>query len=155
MKLWPPPPEGESHFPLSPKPSAVREFLNWFFAVPSGKRTMWTIIAWWEVRRIVYNLIVGSVGIVSLLLFFYFITHSTTLGPGEDAIEPMGVVAVPVLLNIGYSGGVFLEILLSWRNPEQTREVGPNLLRAGFYFSLGVVLLPSVLWGLIWIVHVL
>ena len=155
MTTWPPPPEGESPPTISPKSSVVSQFLNWFFAVPTGKRTLWTIIAWWELRRIAYNLIVGSVGVCSLLLFFFFITHSGALGPGEDAEEPMGIIAAPFLMNICYSSGVFLEILLFWRNREQSREVGPKLLRIGFYFSLVVVLIPSVLWGLTWLIHVL
>ena len=69
--------------------------------------------------------------------------------------EPMGIIAAPFLMNICYTGGVFLEILLFWRNREQSREVGPKLLRTGFYFSLVVVLIPSVLWGLTWLIHVL
>jgi hypothetical protein len=65
--------------------------INWLFAVPEEPRPWWKIIIWWEVRRIPYNLIVGSVGFISLLLFFLFINLAHELKPGEDAVEPMAL----------------------------------------------------------------
>lgn len=155
MTTWLPPPEGQDKPGASAKPSVGRRFLDWLFAVPAGKRSVWTIIWWWELRRLPYNLIVGSVGVCSLLLFFFFITHSGELRPGEDAEEPLGIIVAPFLMNICYCGGALLEIVLRWLSRGQAEDVGPRLLRTGLIFSLVVVMIPSVLWGLIWISRVL
>ena len=78
---------------------AARRLMEWLFTVPDGRRSAWSIIKWWELRRIPYNLIVGIVGVCSLLLFFFFISQSGELKPGEDAEEPLAIIAAPFLMN--------------------------------------------------------
>lgn len=126
---------------------------EWLFTVPDGRRSSWAIIKWWEVRRIPYNLIVGSVGVCSLLLFFFFITHSGELKAGEDAEEPLAIIAAPFLMNFAYTAGWVLEVFLNTFSPEGTGRTGPMLLKLGMAFSLLAALTPSILWGFFWLMH--
>jgi hypothetical protein len=118
---------------------------------PEEPRSSLEVILWWEVRRIPYNLIVGMVGIVSLIFFFQFIHLAHGLKPGEDAIEPMALIAAPFALNIAYTAGWAgeLHLRLLWRI--RSPAIGPALLILGLSFSLLLVLLPSVSWCVIWI----
>jgi hypothetical protein len=131
----------------------VKRFITWFFSRPSEPLSRLGIIAWWEIRRVPYNLIVGVVGIVSLLLFFLFIDLAHELKPGEDAIEPIAIVAAPFVINICYTIGWIVELLLSAIRRKASSPIGPVLLKLGVGFSLIIVLLPSVIWFVTWIVR--
>ncbi len=113
------------------------------------------MVLWWERRRIAYNLTVGGVGFVSLILFLICITPEGVLAPGEEALEPLAVVFAPIAMNICYSAGWLLESLLRAVRPEHQRPFGPLLMRAGFAFSLIVVTLPSISWATYRLVQVL
>ena len=133
----------------------IHRFTSWLFSAPPETATIGKIIAWWEVRRIPYNLIIGSVGVVSFLLFLFFITHSNVLEPGEDAEEPLALIAAPILINICYTSGWVVEAALRSLDVVKTRKTGLLLFKAGSAFSLIVVLLPSVTWGFTYFSHVL
>ena len=109
------------------------------------------IVGWWELRRIPYNVIVGSVGLCSLVLFFVFITHCGVLAPGEDAEEPLAIILAPLLINICYTAGWFVEVISRVLLRERIERLGPLLLKLGFGLSLFVALLPSVYWGVYWL----
>jgi len=119
---------------------------RWLFDVSSNKQSPAAIVLWWEARRIPFNLIVGVIGLCSLLLFFVFIHWAGVLKPGEDAVEPIGLLAAPVLINIAYTGGWVGQLALRTLRIEFP-AVGPTLLRAGLVLSLGVAIFPSAFWG--------
>jgi hypothetical protein len=50
--------------------------IAWLFAPHAGNSSAFDIVAWWELRRVPFNLIVGSIGGCSLALFFLFISPS-------------------------------------------------------------------------------
>lgn len=127
----------------------------WLFSPPPEPRTTSSVIAWWEKRRLFYNVFVGSIGFCSLIAFFFFILHSDALKPGEDAEEPLAILFAPVAVNICYTAGWILETLALKTGVGGKRLRGPLLMRVGLAFSLFVILLPSVLWGIFWAVHVL
>ncbi len=129
----------------------ARRFFTWFFSRPSSPLSRLGIIAWWEIRRVPYNLIVGVIGAISLLLFFLFISLAHELKPGEDAVEPMALFVAPVAVNICYTGGWIVELLLSTVQRKGSSPLGPMLLKLGVGFSIVVVLVPSVVWLAIWI----
>ena len=131
--------------------SWIQRFYHWLFTVPPEPRSLLSIVGWWELRRIPYNFIVGSVGLCSLVLFFVFITHSDVLAPGEDAEEPLAIIFAPFLINICYTAGWFVEIVSRVIFREKIERLGPLLLKLGFGFSLFVALLPSVYWGVYWL----
>ena len=124
----------------------VRHFFDWFFDAPDGGRSSFDIIWWWEARRVPYNIIVGSIGLCSLLLFFMFINAADVLDTGEDAFEPIGLLLAPFVMNLGYTAGWVVELFFSQVVREQ-ETIAPKLLKAGMVFSLAVVLFPSVFWG--------
>lgn len=129
----------------------MEDFVNWFFSRDNEDPSAAQVIAWWELRRVPYNLIVGGFGLVSLLLFFFFVTVSHRLAPGEDAIEPLALFAAPIIINIACTAGWVVE-LIGRRIMRESWFAGPALLMAGVLFSLAVIALPTVVWFFIWLV---
>lgn len=127
--------------------SKIRQFWVWLFSHPKTGRTPGSIIMWWELRRIPYNLIVGCIGLVSLILFFISILSANVLEPGEDAVEPLAIIFAPVVINICYTAGWLIESILWFTWPHKKRILGPLLFKAGLAFSLFMVTLPAVFWG--------
>jgi NADH:ubiquinone oxidoreductase subunit 5 (subunit L)/multisubunit Na+/H+ antiporter MnhA subunit len=127
---------------------------EWIFSVPEGGRSASDIIRWWELRRIPYNLLVGITGLCSLLLFYFFISRTNALKPGEDAIEPMALVAAPVIMNLCYTAGWIVEVFLGKPQSEDGRVLGPRLLKVGLKSSLVVVALPTAFWAGYWLLQV-
>lgn len=122
----------------------IKRFWAWMFQAPAIPRSDWAVVGWWELRRIPYNLIVGSVGVVSLIIFFVCVATSDDLGPGEDAIEPLAILFAPIMMNVGYCAGWFVENILRWNTPDEAGVFGPLLLKLGLGFSLLVVTAPAI-----------
>jgi len=132
----------------------LRNALRWLISRPDDFRaTPFEIIKWWEIRRIPYNIIVGVVGIVSLVIFFVSYcasSYAETAAPGEDAVEPLALLAAPFIINFFYTAGWAVENIfraVRVRNP----KIGPNLWVIGTVFSILVVSLPGADWGLTWL----
>lgn len=132
-----------------------RDFRHWMFAVPPGARSAWDVVLWWERRRIPYNVILGVVGVCSLLLFHVFIEAAHGVPPGEDAVEPIMLFIAPVVANLCYTAGWLVEVPARWIAPRAAERLGPGLLKLGLGFSLLVALLPTVVWAVIALVRLL
>lgn len=132
----------------------IRRFISWIFTVPSDDVTIGSVIRWWEIRRIPYNIVIGSVGIISLMLFFYFIDRSHVLKPGEDAEEPLALIAAPFIMNICYTLGWITECGLRVAHLSKTRKAGLLMFKAGCGFSVFVALFPSAYWSTYYLTHV-
>jgi len=106
----------------------IKRCFNWLFLTPEEPRHWAQVIGWWELRRIPYNLIVGILGIISFLLYVVFLDWAHELKPGEDAIEPLALLAAPFIINICYTAGWSAELFLRivWR--EKSPRTGPILL---------------------------
>jgi hypothetical protein len=126
----------------------LQRFLKWLLSVPQDEQSLGQIVIWWEKRRIPYNLIIGMIGFISLLLFFLFISKSGELQPGEDAVEPMALFIAPILMNVGYTLGWFVEGLLRIFKRTKFRRVSQELMQVGLFFSVAVVILPTAYWFL-------
>jgi len=122
--------------------------VSWLFAVPPDPRSTWSIIVWWEVRRVPYNLIVCGLGLLSLAAFLALIGHCGHLEPGEDAFEPILLFLGLIVANVCYTAGWVTEIALR-RGQASGPSIAPQLLRWGLGFSLIVVMLPTILWAII------
>ena len=131
----------------------TKPFFTWFFSIHEEPPSWFKVIIWWEIRRIPYNLIIGVVGFISLLLFFLFIHLAQELKPGEDAIEPLALLAAPFIINLCYTAGWPVELFLRLFHHETRTMIGPILLQLGVLLSLVVVLLPSAIWFLTWIIR--
>ena len=126
-----------------------RKIYNWFFIVSSEERSALQIIAWWEIRRIPFNILIGTVGVISLILLFKFVGEAETAHPGEDIVEPISLLLAPFGINFCYTFGWIAEIAFSriWKVDDP--KLGTKLLQTGTGITLFFVLLPSLIWGII------
>lgn len=134
---------------------AISQPFRRFVTVPEGPRTTASVILWWELRRVPYNIVVGILGVISFVAYFFFISNADVLTPGEDAIEPIALLAAPFLVNIAYTAGWVVELVYRSHTGRKDTEIGPNLWLAGMAFSILAVFFPSAFWGIRWVVHVL
>lgn len=90
----------------------------------------WDAIAWWEIRRVPFNLLVLVAGVLS-----------------EVILEPFGlvfwIIAYAVSANICYSLGWITELLWSWGDTARAEALRPKIFRWGLIFSVAVTLLPA------------
>ncbi|MEO8450105.1 MAG: hypothetical protein ABI647_09965 [Gemmatimonadota bacterium] len=123
---------------------------RFFYPVPA-RRSVPGIIAWWERRRLGYNIVVGATGLLSLGIVSLF----SVLPPATHfAIPWIAPIVFGVMANICYSLGWAVESLFHvvWR--EEVQPVGPVLFRQGVLFAVGVTLLPVVIAGIGWVARV-
>lgn len=126
--------------------------------MPDGDRSRLKIILWWEARRIPYNIIVGSVGLVCIPMFYFF-TANEPIEDGEDIGEPIMLFVAPFLINVSYTLGWVVEAfspqtyLKSF--PDDGQEPGPRFLRLGLRTSIFLVLLPTLVWAALWLGRIL
>jgi hypothetical protein len=120
---------------------------RWLFAPQDAPSSVWRTLAWWEARRVPFNLIVGSYGVLCLVVFVWGLSTSGRLRPGEDAIEPMALLAAPFLVNALYCLGWLVEIPLHLIAPNASQGIGPILLKLGFAVGLGLISVPAAYWG--------
>ncbi|MDH3272848.1 MAG: hypothetical protein OEN56_16025 [Gemmatimonadota bacterium] len=125
---------------------ALTEFL---FPAPAKRSTL-SIIGWWEKRRLPYNLIVGSAGIVSLGISLFFAAlppFGST--PGIEILIPVTVFGV--MANLCYFLGPTVEILIERIWGREVLPTGPTLYRMGLTFSVGLALLPALMMVILWV----
>ena len=120
----------------------------WFFERPDAVISPWNVILWWEKRRIPYNIVIGIVGLISLVIYYFLLETSGYLKPGEDAVEPLVLIIAPVVINICYTGGWIIELILRLFGLKNM-GVGTALLRIGMVISLLFALAPAILWTVI------
>ena len=59
-----------------------------------------------------YDALLFLLSCIAVPIFFVAIMHSGELNPGEDAVEPLALLAAPVLANVAYTLGWFTEIIV-------------------------------------------
>jgi hypothetical protein len=121
------------------------------FPLPAIRRTPIGILTWWESRRLIYNLIVGATGVITLGV----IAAISLIPPGislRNLMPPLPAILVyGVLANICYTFGPFVEIGLEHLWKERVLPVGPALFRQGLAFSVGLTLLPIIVASGVWV----
>lgn len=130
------------HEPESVVPASIR----WLFA-PQADPTPGRAVLWWEARRLPVNLLIGVYGIVCLAVFFWGLSGSGHLKPGEDAVEPLALIAAPIMFNVCYTLGWVVEASARQAVANPPRWLGPFLMALGLAFSLMIITLPAAFWG--------
>jgi len=105
-----------------------------FLDVNDEDRNFLQIIIWWEIRRILYNIIVLFFGFLSLSIMSAIVA----IEPGEDLVEPLVVIAFAIICNISYTLGWFTELFV-----RKNQTYGPKMFKLGLLFTLFFVMLPS------------
>jgi hypothetical protein len=128
---------------------------KYFFTPIYYPRSGWSVLKWWESRRLLFNLTVGSAGLLSLgtaTLFALLPPH-----PARFMVPALVVLVYGAMANICFTFGAPIDLLLRRRLGERAAAVGPVLFRYGFVFSIGLTLLPVPLailsWVVRWFVH--
>lgn len=128
--------------------TALAEFL---FPAPA-RRSAGAIYRWWESRRLAYNAVVGAAGLFTM----GFVRVVSLLPPGPHRLGiPLGaIVVVGVAANVCYFFGPLAETLVEKFSGGKVLPTGPALYRMGLTFSVGLVLLPTLLSSLDWVFRI-
>ena len=118
------------------------KILNQLLKVKTADRNIFQIIIWWEIRRVLYNLIVLITGLSSLWFseFCYLHIQKKTLEASEDFVEPFVILLFAFLCNICYSFGWITEIFA-----EKSTTYAPKMFKFGLFFTLFWTLLPAII----------
>ncbi len=119
-------------------------YLDRLLEVDSEKRSTFQILLWWELRRILYNIIVLAFGILCLVI----ISALVNVPAGEDLIEPFAIIGFGILCNLCYSLGWLTEIFR-----KKDKRYGPKMFKIGLYFTLSFVFLPLAIHIIFWMLR--
>ncbi|HEY9789987.1 MAG TPA: hypothetical protein V6D22_06295 [Candidatus Obscuribacterales bacterium] len=120
---------------------------RWFanaLAAPAHHSSVFSILLWWEQRRLHYNLIVGLCGLPTLAVMGLVFHMPLALIAG-------GTIAYGVAANICYSIGSPAEMVawLLWK--DKASHLGPVFLSLGTIFSLCLTLSAAFLSLAAWV----
>jgi hypothetical protein len=102
------------------------------------------IVAWWELRRIAFNTLVGAVGIVSFIVNLWLWTTYIQKPGEDDGFGPLvPVIVFGILANLFYTSGWIVEGLSLVIRRHGSAEIGPRLFKLGLGFSLVLASLPG------------
>ena len=107
------------------------------------------IVAWWEARRLLYNVIVGTAGVVGAAAMIAVGGACESRGgvavglPDPPLFAVVAVLLYGIMANVCYTGGWVTELLVAklWRI--DTTSFGPIALVLGTAFSVLVTLAPA------------
>lgn len=122
-----------------------------FFNRSGLLQSNWQVIAWWEARRIPYNLLVGAMGFTSIILCLvtaiiceHFI-HQPIGWPDPPFFAIIAVIAYAIMANVCYTGGWIVELIVRKIWPEDGGSFGKISFTLGLVFSMLLTLLPGIL----------
>jgi hypothetical protein len=124
-----------------PRETPLTALTRFFFRAPyQAPDTTWSVVRWWESRRLAYNASVGVAGLLSLGAM----TLAELLPPvSHDYSMPWaGVVVWGIGANIFYCLGPALDALICRKWGADYAAVGPALFRYGYAFAVGLTLMP-------------
>ena len=123
---------------LAPRTETIVE--RYLFSPLYFPRSAWAVLGWWERRRLFYNLVVGSAGLITTAAAL-----SLTLLPPLSGQGGPTLILIPVYAlwaNIFYSLGAPVDLLLRRWLKERAGPVAQAMFRYGLAFSVGLTLLP-------------
>ena|ERR1700722_757129 len=111
------------------------------------------VIGWWEARRIPYNLIVGSAGILTCTVFLIIevaaqIFFNSDFGlPDPPIFAVLGIFIYGILANACFTFGWLTEIFVRKIWPEESDRFATTTFLLGLIFSVLLTLIPAVIIG--------
>ncbi len=113
----------------------------------------WRAIGWWESRRIPYNLIVGSAGVLCCLLFGimalegHFFFQGDWPFPGSPGLAYLAILLYGVIANLFFTGGWIAEILVRKLWPQEADRFATLSFSLGLQVSVLLTLAPAIIFG--------
>ena len=123
----------------------MRKITSWLFRAHVNHPTAWRIIRWWEIRRIPFNLIVGTAGLLSAYIYFGVTDNMGFQTWGAQALDLGIFFAAPLLANAVYTLGWMIEIAARALLKNLSLNFAPICLKIGLVVSLAAVSLPAAL----------
>jgi hypothetical protein len=112
----------------------------------------WDAVAWWEIRRIPFNLFMLVIGLASGFLFALAGSH--VFRSDVDLGKPfLSMIFYALAANLFYTLGWITELLWAWGDTAQTEKVRSKVFCVGLIFSAGLTLLPAIALSLIWAIR--
>jgi len=108
--------------------------LSWLLLPPEPGTLK--LIAWWEKRRLIYNLALAAFGVAVVLVFCLYFHFKRETGCERSFIWLFIFV---VCSNFWYTGSWIVHLLLKLITRRPLKFFGPVMLLAGFVFSLGFI----------------
>jgi hypothetical protein len=128
----------------------MKKLIATLFSAPAGTRRARSVIGWWELRRIPFNLIVGIVGLVNLMAFGYIndVLLQPYLSFEERDWKPLSVLVFILLGNVCYMGGWIVELLIRKFFRRNANRFGPIAFGLGLSLSDPITFLPRMMDGI-------
>ena len=110
-------------------------------------------IGWWESRRIPFNLIVGSAGIISCIVVGIVglgssILFDSELGlPDPPLFALVGILIYGIIANICFTGGWLAELVVRKIWPREADRFATLSFSLGLVFSVLLTLTPGIVIG--------
>ena len=113
---------------------------RWFFTPLYYPLSPWSVVGWWERRRLVYNVGVGAAGLVTLGMGG--LLGQLPSSPNPFAAPLLGVLVYAIAANACYTIGPVTDLILRRVLGLRAPDIAPAMFRYGFVFSVGLTLLP-------------
>lgn len=115
--------------------------------------TVRDMIGWWEARRIPFNLIVGSAGVLSFVVMgivaagSFFLFNSDFGLPDPPLFALFGVVIYGIMANVCFTGGWLVELVMRKIWPREADRFATVTFSLGLVFSVLLTLTPGIVVG--------
>ncbi len=119
----------------------------------SAVRDARATISWWEARRIPFNLIVGSAGILTCIVVGVVglgaeILFNSEFGmPNPPGFALIGIILYGIAANICFTGGWVVELFVREFWPSEADRFATWSFSTGLVFSVLLTLAPAVVIG--------
>lgn len=110
-------------------------------------------IGWWEARRIPFNLIVGSAGVLSAMIIGVIASGSSLLFnsdfglPNPPLFALFAVFIYGIMANVCFTGGWLAELVIRKIWPRETDRFATLSFSLGLVFSVLLTLTPGIVVG--------
>lgn len=115
--------------------------------------TVRDMIGWWEARRIPFNLIVGSAGLLSVVVVGIVAAGSSLLFnsdfglPDPPLFALFAVVIYVIMANVCFTGGWLAELVIRKIWPREADRFATLSISLGLVFSVLLTLTPGIVVG--------